>query len=143
MKGMKDRAERMIENYAARLRVGQCGYSRVGDLKGQAERYAAAVARNKRIKTATGAVLAGLDEPTIRRPFYHSFALKLGKIDRDAWGEHAKREEGRILVDTWVSRGLTRVALLRIARDVFKLDLTSVEPPACAPAKAGVESIRD
>ena len=130
----EEKADRMVANYAARLRVGQCGHSRVGDVKGQAERYAASVARNKRIRTATGVALGALGVPSIQYPFYYSFALQLGRVDREAWCEHAKRDEGQILVSTWVARGLSREILLGIARNVFNLDL-AVEPGPCAPAR--------
>jgi len=137
---VKRRTEQMIANYAARLRVGQCGSpARVGDLKGQTERYAAGVARMNRIKADTAAVLESLGVVTILRPSYYSFAMKLGKIDARAWGEHAKHAEGAILVDTWVARGLTREILLRVAREVFNLDLSGVGPEACAPVRGDVE----
>jgi hypothetical protein len=135
----KEKSDRMIENYAARLRAGQMGCRRDGLTKAQTERYAAGVARIKRIRAETGAVLDAAGVPTIVRPFYYSFALKLGKIDRNAWGDCAKRDEGLILVSTWVARGLSRAVLLEIARVLFNLDLSHVEPPACAPGKAGVE----
>jgi hypothetical protein len=121
---LKSRTERMVENYAARLRVGQCGTpARVGDLKGQAERFAAGVARMRRIEAATAQVIDAAGVVTITRPYYYSFARKLGKLDARAWGDSARHDEGRILVDTWVARGLCREVLLRIALEVFELDL--------------------
>ena len=132
----KTKAERMIENYAARVNVGQCGGGeRFGDRKAQAEHYAAAMAHNKRIKGETEVVLDALGVPPMLHFGYHTYAQKLGKIVRNAWGEHAKLEEGRILVLVWQTRGLKPEIMLSIARDVFKLDLTVAEPPACAPAK--------
>jgi hypothetical protein len=139
----KEKADRMIENYAARLRAGQIGCRRDGLTKAQTERYAAGVVRTKLLRAQTGVVLDAAGVPTIVRPFYYSFALKLGKLDRDAWGESAKREEGQILVQTWMCRGLRRDVMLKIARSVFNLDLSGTGPPACAPARGDVESIGD
>jgi hypothetical protein len=121
---LKSRAERMVENYASRLRVGQCGTpARVGDLKSQAERFAAGVARMRAIDAATTKVTDAEGVATIMRPFYCSFARKLGKLVARAWGDNARRDEGRVLVDVWVARGLCREVLLRIAREVFELEL--------------------
>lgn len=127
----KDRAERMIENYAARLRAGQATGRRDGLTKAQTERYAAAVARTRWIRSETGAVLDAADVPTIVRPFYHSFALKLGKVDRNAWSECGKREEGRLLVETWVARGLSREIVYQIAARLFNLDLSRSVMASC------------
>lgn len=140
---VKEKSDRMIENYAARLRAGQIGCRRDGLTKTQTARYAAGVARTKLLRAQAGAVLDAAGVPTIVRPFYYSFALKLGKLDRNAWGESAKRDEGLILVSMWVARGLSRAVLLEVARMLFNLDLSHVEPPACAPAEAGVKSVRD
>ena len=123
MERMKDRAERMIENYAARLKVGQCGSERNVGLKGPAERFAAAMERVKRTRAETKALLEDLDVPSIFRSYYCTFALRLGKIVNHAWGEHACREETRLLISTWQARGLDRDVMLRIARGVFELEI--------------------
>lgn len=122
--GVKNRAKRMIDNYAARLNTGQCGAARNVGLKGPAERFAAAMERVKRTRAETKALLEDLDVPSIFRSYYCTFALRLGKIVHNAWGEHACREEARILVTTWQARGLDRDIMLRIAREVFGLEIT-------------------
>lgn len=127
----KERAQRMIENYAARLRAGQATRRRDGLTRAQAERYAVAVARTKWIRAETGAVLAAAGLPMIVRPFYYSFALKLGRLDRNAWSERAKWEEGQILVQTWASRGLRREVMYRIAEKLFNLSLGRSEMASC------------
>ena len=127
---VKSRAERMIENYAARLRAGQVGCRRDGLTEAQAQRFAAAVARTNRIRAETAAILDAAGMPMIVRPYYYSFALKLGKLAREAWSEHSRREEARILVSTWTARGLAREVLVAIARDLFSIDPDRAEPPA-------------
>ena len=119
----KDRAVRMIENYAARLKVGQCGAARNVGLKGPAERFSAAMERVRRTRAETKALLEDLEVPSIVRFHYCTFALRLGKIRNHAWGEHACREEARLLVMTWQARGLDRDVMLRIAREVFELEM--------------------
>jgi len=126
--GVKDRAKRMIDNYAARLKVGQCGAARNVGLKGPAERFAAAMERVKRTRAETKALLEDLDVPSIFRSYYCTFALRLGKIVHNAWGEHACRAEARILVTTWQARGLDRDIMLRIAREVFELEMDEGKP---------------
>ena len=121
--GVKDRAKRMIDNYAARLKVGQCGAARNVGLKGPAERFAAAMERVRRTRAKTKALLEDLDVPSIFRSYYCTFALRLGKIVHNAWGEHACRSEALILVMTWQARGLDRDIMLRIAREVFELEI--------------------
>jgi hypothetical protein len=122
--GVMDRATRMIANYAARLNTGQCGAARNVGLKGPAERFAAAMERVKHTRARTKALLEDLDVPSVFRSYYCTFALRLGKIVHNAWGEHACREEARILVTTWQARGLDRDIMVRIARGVFELEMT-------------------
>lgn len=119
----QERSDRMVANYAARLRAGQMGCRRDGLTKAQTERYAAGVARTKLLRAQAGVTLDGAGVPTIVRPFYDSFALQMGKLDRDAWGESAKRDEALILVQTWTCRGLKKEILLAIARNVFNMEL--------------------
>ncbi len=119
----KSRAERMIDNYAARLKTGQCGAAMNIGLKGPAERYAAAMARTREIRAKTLAVLDELGAPAALRLFYCAFASRLGKIARAAWGEHARRAEARILLMTWQARGLDPGTMKRIAKAVFELEL--------------------
>ena len=121
--GVKNRAERMIANYAARLNTGQCGAARNVGLKGPAERFSAAMERVRRTRAKTKALLEDLDVPSIFRSYYCTFALRLGKIVHNAWGEHACRAEALILVMTWQARGLDRDIMLRIAREVFELEV--------------------
>jgi len=112
-----------MENYAARLKVGQCGAERNVGLKGPAERFSAAMERVRRTRAETKALLEDLEVPSIVRFHYCTFALRLGKIVNHAWGEHACREEARLLVMTWQARGLDRDVMLRIAREVFELEI--------------------
>jgi hypothetical protein len=136
------RTERMIANYAARLRAGQVGMRRDGLTQAQEERFAAGVERAKRLRAETITVLDAADAPSILRPFYCSFAHKLAKINRNGWCERAKREEGMLLMQTWAVRGLRREVMLEVARKLFGLDLTGSQPP-CAAAGTGVESGRE
>jgi hypothetical protein len=133
MKGMKDRAVRMIENYAARLNTGQCGAERNIGLKEPARRYAAAMERQDRIVAGTKPLLRSLDIPPYLVLVYYRFALRLGKIVHNAWGEHARLEEARILVSTWQARGLERDIMLKIAREVFELEITEEKLEARNP----------
>jgi len=121
--GVKNRAERMMANYTARLKVGQCGAARNVGLKGPAERFSAAMERVRRTRAETKALLEDLDVPSIFRSYYCTFALRLGKIVHNAWGEHACRSEALILIATWQARGLDRDIMLRIAREVFELEI--------------------
>ena len=139
---VKRRTERMIANYAARLRAGQVGMRRDGLTKTQAERFAAGVERTKRLRAETITVLDAAGVPVILRPFYCSFAFKLGRLDRHAWCERVKREEGMWLMQTWVGRGLRREVLLEVARKLFGIDLSGRQPP-CAAGGTGVESVRE
>jgi hypothetical protein len=123
MHGLKSRAECMLENYAARLRIGQCGSERNAGLRGPAQRYAEAMERQDRILAATRASLDSAQVPRVLRVFYVHFALRLGKLVHKAWGEHALREEALILIMTWRARGLNPALMRRIAREVFGLEL--------------------
>jgi len=120
----KSRAERMMANYEARLKVGQCGAERNIGLKEPARRYAAAMERQERIVAGAKVIIQPLDILQCIKLMYYRFALRLGKIVNNAWGEHACREEARLLVSTWQARGLDREVMLRIAREVFELELT-------------------
>ena len=121
--GVRSRAVRMIANYSARLNTGQCGAERNIGLKEPARRYEAAMERQDRIVAGTKALLRSLDIPSYVQLVYYRFALRLGKIVHNAWGEHARLEEARILVMTWQARGLDRDVMLRIARGVFALEM--------------------
>jgi hypothetical protein len=124
IQGLKSRAECMIENYAARLKIGQCGSERNVGLKGPAERYAEAMERQDRILASTKVLLASTQLSPLQRIPYFRFALKLGKLVHGAWGERALRSEALILIMTRQSHGLDRGLMLRIAREVFGLELT-------------------
>jgi hypothetical protein len=119
----KERSERWIENYMARVNVGQSGPAACVGLKGPAERYDAAMKRVERIRTQAKAWFDqnGLSE--IIRPFYLRYAFKLGKLIDNAWDETLLRQEVGLLVMTWVERGLDRDVMMRIARELFELEL--------------------
>ena len=126
--GVRSRAVRMIANYSARLNTGQCGSERNIGLKEPARRYEAAMERQDRIVARTKALLRSLDIPPCLQLVCYRFALRLGKIVHNAWGEHARLEEARILVMTWQARGLDRDIMFRIAREVFELEMDEGKP---------------
>ncbi len=121
----KSRSERMVENYAARLNVGQMGVRRDGLTKEQKARYAASMEMVNAERSMTGQVLDGRGVATILRPFYFSFAFSLGRLCRKELSGESLRIEAMILVSTWQARGLSRGVLIAIARDVFNMDLAS------------------
>jgi hypothetical protein len=124
----RERVERMVENYAARLNVGQCGVAANLGFKGTAERYAAAMERVTRVRARTKAFLNKLDLPWVTRPPYCSYACKLAKLIDNARGEHVPLGEARIVLMTWEARGLDRDVLMRIARELFELELGEEKP---------------
>jgi len=139
---VKERAERTAERYASKLFAGSGGRRRDGNFQAQAERFALGVARTTRLRADTGTELDAFGVPTIMRPFYYSFALRLDKLCREEWSESSLWTEGHILVSTWVARGLSREVLLSIAQDLFNINLAKSEPPTCTTAAEAVESDR-
>ncbi|HTW91484.1 MAG TPA: hypothetical protein VMH22_07210 [bacterium] len=124
-----ERAERMVANYAARLRAGQMGARRDGLTEVQKKRYAASMEIVNIERRMAGQVLDTAGVATIVRPFYYSFTLRLGKLCREGWSDHSRRQEAMLLVATWESRGLTRAVLYDIALNVFNLDLAHEGKP--------------
>jgi hypothetical protein len=121
----KSRSERMVENYAARLNVGQMGVRRDGLTKEQKQHYALSMEMVNAERRMTGQVLDGQGVATILRPFYYSFAFRLGRLFREDRSDRSRRAEAMILVSTWQARGLSRDVLIYIATDVFNLDLAN------------------
>ena len=119
----EERARRRIENYEARLNVGQNGAPLESALKGMAERHAAANERVRRVRAQTKASLDKQGVPLVTHPFYFRYACKLSKMIDKARGEQVNRVEARLVVMTWVQRGLDRDVLLRIARELFELEI--------------------
>jgi hypothetical protein len=129
-------ARRSCERYAARLTAGRGGLRRDGNAEAQAANYAAGNLLLSRLRSATADVLDKYGVPTIVRPYYYSFILALAKRDRILWSEVQRRNEGRILVSLWTSRGLKREVLLAITQDVLLLNLADTESEACTSVKA-------
>ncbi len=130
--------KRSCDRYAAKLAAGRGGLRRDGNAEAQAANYAAGNILLNRLRSGTAEVLDRFGVPTIVRPFYYSYILALGKRDRRMWSETQLRNEGRILVSLWVSRGLKRDVLLAVAQDVLCLNLADSEPRPCASGEAGV-----
>jgi hypothetical protein len=84
--------------------------------------------RVRRVRVQTEAFFDKLDLPLVTQPSYFSYACKLAKLMDNAWCERALRDEARILVMTWEARGLDRDALMRIARELFELELGEEKP---------------
>jgi hypothetical protein len=124
----KELAERRIENYTARLNVGQVSVPVTPGPLGTAGSYAQGMARVRRVRAQTEAFCDKLALPPVTQPFYLSYACKLAKVKDNHWGEHALRDEARIVVMTWAARGLDRDVLMQIARELFDLDLGEEKP---------------
>jgi hypothetical protein len=138
----KDRVERICENYALKLAGGRGAPRRDGDIEAQAANYAAGQARLSQLRADTAAILDREGVPTIVRPYYYGFVLRLAKRDSELMSEHTRRVEGRLQLELWASRGLERNLLAHIALQVLCLDLTGPEPDACAADDTRVESDR-
>ena len=119
----KERTERWIENYMARVNVGQSGPAACVGLKGPAERYDVAMKRAHQIRARTEAFLDELDVPKVDWPAYWGYACKLEKIKDKVLGEQTLREEVGILALMGERRGLSRYVMMRIARELFELEI--------------------
>ena len=132
------RFKRSCDRYAQKLAAGRGAVRRDGDVDEQSARYQAGFAEVHRQRSATAEVLDRFGVATIVRPIYYSYALALGKLVRREWSEQQLVCEGRLLANTWGSRGLRPDVIATIAKDVLGLDLAGVEPAACAPDKAAL-----
>jgi hypothetical protein len=120
----KERTERWIENYMARVNVGQSGPAASLGLKGPAERYDAAMKRAHRVRARTEAFLDQLDVPKVDWPAYWGYACKLERIKDNVLGEQTLRQEAGVLIMTWEAKGLKRDVMIQIARELFELELS-------------------
>jgi hypothetical protein len=137
-----DRVGRICDNYAVKLSNGRGACRRDGNIKAQAENYAATQARIGRLRAETAAVLEHYKVPTIARPFYYSFVLKLARLDREGLSEQSRRIEGRLQVDLWAGRGLERNTLVEVALQVLCMDLRRDAPDPCGADETRVELVR-
>ena len=139
---VNDRVERVCENYALKLSLGSGASRRDGDVESQAANYTAGQARVSQLRADTAVLLDREGVPTIVRPYYYDFVLRVAKRDSELLSEHARRVEGRLQLELWASRGLSRNLLAHIALQVLGLDLTGPEPDPCAADDTRVESDR-
>jgi hypothetical protein len=137
-----DRVGRICDNYAVKLNNGRGAARRDGNIKAQAENYAATQMRMGRLRAETAAVLDRYGVPMIVRPFYYSFVLKLAKLDEQGLSEQTRRLEGRLEVDVWAARGLARNTLVEVALQVLSMDLRRDAPDPCGADETRVESYR-
>ena len=134
-----DRTERVCENYALKLSLGTGASRSDGDIEKQAANYTAGQARISRLRADTAVLLDDEGVPSIVRPYYYDFVLRLAKRDSELVSEHARRVEGRLQLELWAARGLSRNLLAHIALQVLGLDLTGPEPDPCAADDTRVE----
>lgn len=127
----QDRAEWACKKYALRLVAGRGACRRDGDVEAQAENYTVALARVHQLRVNTAAILDSVGVPTTLRPYYYAFILKLAKRDHVLWIEAHRRAEARVQMDLWTGRGLKRDVLLKVAREVLDMDLTTPDPAPC------------
>jgi len=137
-----ERVERVCDNYAVKLNNGRGACRRDGNIKAQAEHYATSQVRIGQLRADTADILNREGVPTIVRPFYYSFVLKLAKLDEEELSEEYRRIEGRLQADLWAGRGLQRHLLVEIALQVLNLDLRRAAPDPCDAGDTRVESVR-
>lgn len=133
------RAEQVSRNYAMRASLGRGTLRKDGDIEAQAANYAESQARLCRLRADVALLLDGAGVPSIVRPFYYSFAQTVARRDRQLNSEFTRRAEARVQVDLWESRGLVRVLLLRVCREVLGLEIST----PCAESGPGVKSVRE
>lgn len=138
-----DRVGRSCDNYALKLSNGRGAVRRDGNIRAQAEHYASTQVRMGLLRSMTAVILDSHGVPSIVRPFYYSFVLKLAKFTEQEWSGESLHIEGRLQVDLWAARGLERNILVEVALQVLNMDLTGPEPGSCAADDARVESKRE
>lgn len=127
----QDRAEWACKKYALRLVMGRVACRRDGDVEAQAENYTAALVRLHQLRADTATVLDSVGVPTTLRPYYYAFIMKLAKRDHMLWLEAHRLAEARVQLELWAGRGLKRDVLLKVAREVLDMDLSTSDPAPC------------
>ena len=91
-----------------------------GNVRGQFERFGAAMEQEALLQTRVRQVLCSAGVQSCRFVPYYNFALSVGKLMRMDQDEDV-RALVWIAISRWVSHGSEQAVLLRICRDVFNI----------------------
>ncbi len=121
--------KRGCRKYERALVHGEVPHRLDGNVRGQFERFGAAMEQAALLQTRVRQVLCSAGVHSCRFVPYYNFALSVEKLMRIDQGEDVRALVG-IAISRWVSRGSERAILLRICRDVFNIsDIDSSARP--------------
>lgn len=99
-----------------------------GNVRGQFERFGAAMEQEALLQTRVRQVLCSDGVQSCRFVPYYNFALSVEKLTRMDQREDARTLVG-VAVSRWVARGCERAVLERVCTDVFNISVIDTGGP--------------
>ena len=120
--------KRGCRKYERALVHGEVPHRLDGNVRGQFERFGAAMEQAALLQTRVRQVLCSAGVQSCRFVTYYGFARHLGKLLRIDQGEGASALVW-IAISRWLARGCERAVLERICTDVFSIKAIDTSGP--------------